>query len=97
MIRKNGICESTACAGGAGAGRVLGRQAAFDPTSGKYIGYQWFDNTPYSATGPEQFGNCSAQGPVRGPGFADVDLSIQKNFPVTERVRIQWARCSQEN
>jgi hypothetical protein len=75
---------------GAGAGRVFGRRNAFDPTSGKYTGYQWFDNSPYSATGPEQFGNCPAQGPVRGPGFAGVDLSVQKNFPVTERVRVQF-------
>jgi len=75
---------------GAGAGRVFGRRNAFAPTSGKYIGYQWFDNTPYTATGPEQFGNCPAQGPVRGPGFANVDLSVQKNFPVTERVRVQF-------
>jgi len=75
---------------GAGAGKVFGRQAAFDPSSGKYIGYQWFDNSPYTATGPEQFGSCPAQGPVRGPGFADVDLSVQKNFPVTERLRIQF-------
>ena len=75
---------------GAGAGSTLGRQAAFDPVSGKYTGYQWFDNSPYTATGAEQFGNCPAQGPVRGPGFGDVDLSVQKNFPVTEKVRIQF-------
>ncbi len=75
---------------GPGAGKVFGRQAAFDSTSGKYIGYQWFDNTPYTATGFEQFGNCPAQGPVRGPGFGVVDLSVQKNFPVTERVRLQF-------
>jgi hypothetical protein len=75
---------------GAGAGKVFGRQAGFDSKSGKYVGYQWFDNTPYTATGPEQFGSCPAQGPVRGPGFGDVDLSVQKNFPVTERVRVQF-------
>ena len=75
---------------GAGAGKAQGRIAQFDPVSGKYTGYQWFDNSPYTATGPEQFGNCPAQGPVRGPGFGDVDLSVQKNFPFTERVRIQF-------
>jgi hypothetical protein len=75
---------------GPGAGHVFGRKAAFDPASGKYSGYQWFDNSPYTATGPEQFGSCPAQGPVRGPGFGDVDLSIQKNFPITERTRIQF-------
>jgi len=75
---------------GAGAGKVFGRQAAFDPSSGKYIGYQWFDPSPYTATGPEQFGNCPAQGPVRGPGLGNVDLSLQKYFPITERVRLQF-------
>ena len=75
---------------GAGAGKVFGRQAAFDSSSGKYIGYQWFDSSPYTASGPEQFGNCPAQGPVRGPGFGDVDLSLQKNFAVTESVRVQF-------
>jgi hypothetical protein len=68
---------------------VFGRQDAIDP-SGKYVGYQWFDPTPYTATGPEQFGNCPAQGPVRGPGYGDVDLSIQKNFHISERVRLQF-------
>ena len=75
---------------GAGAGKVFGRQAAFDPGSGKYVGYQWFDPTPYTATGPEQFGNCPAQGPVRGPGYGDVDLSLQKNFQINERIHLQF-------
>ncbi len=25
-----------------------------------------------------------------GPGYADVDLSLQKNFPITESVRLQF-------
>jgi len=75
---------------GAGAGRVFGRRNAYD-SNGKYIGYQWFDPTPYSLpTNAEGFGSCPAQGPVRGPGFADVDLSLQKNFPITETVRLQF-------
>jgi hypothetical protein len=75
---------------GPGAGHVFGRKAAFDPANGKYSGYQWLDNSGFTGTGPEQFGNCPAQGPVRGPGFGDVDLSIQKNFPITETTRIQF-------
>jgi hypothetical protein len=70
-------------------GKVFGRQDAIDPT-GKYVGYQWFDPSPYSATGIEQFGNCPAQGPPRGPGYGDVDLSIQKNFHINERVHLQF-------
>jgi hypothetical protein len=75
---------------GPGAGHVFGRKAAFDSTNGKYSGYQWFDNSGFTATGPEQFGSCPAQGPVRGPGFGDVDLSLQKNFPITETTKIQF-------
>ncbi|MGH9504705.1 MAG: carboxypeptidase regulatory-like domain-containing protein [Terriglobales bacterium] len=76
---------------GPGAGKTLGRQAAFDPGTGQYIGYEWYDPSPYSLpTNAEGFGNCPAQGPVRGPGYADVDLSIQKDFRITESVRVQF-------
>jgi Carboxypeptidase regulatory-like domain len=76
---------------GSGAGRVFGRRNAFDASTGAYLGYQWFDPTPYSLpTNAEGFGNCPAQGPVRGPGYADVDLSVQKNFTITENVRLQF-------
>jgi hypothetical protein len=76
---------------GPGAGRVFGRRNAFDLKSGAYIGYQWFDPTPYSLpTNAEGFGNCPAQGPVRGPGYADVDLSLQKNFALSETMRLQF-------
>jgi len=76
---------------GAGAGKTLGRHAAFDPGTGKYIGYEWYDPSPYSLpTNAEGFGNCPAQGPVRGPGYADVDLSVQKDFRITESVRLQF-------
>ena len=59
-------------------------------SGGKFIGYQWFDASPYSAPAVGTFGNCPAQGPVRGPGYADVDLSLQKNFTFTERVKLQF-------
>jgi hypothetical protein len=74
---------------GSGAGKTFGRQKYFDPSSGEFAGYRWFDPTPY--TDPANvFGTCPAQGPVVGPGYADVDLSLQKNFPITERVRLQF-------
>ncbi len=73
---------------GSGAGKTFGRQTAL--SGGKYIGYQWFDPTPYTAPAVGTFGNCPAQGPVRGPGYGDVDLSLQKDFTFTETVKLQF-------
>jgi Carboxypeptidase regulatory-like domain len=74
---------------GPGAGRVFGRKPAF--SGNQFIGYQWFDPSPYSLpTSAEGFGSCPAQGPVRGPGYADTDLSLQKNFQMTERMKLQF-------
>jgi Carboxypeptidase regulatory-like domain len=74
---------------GAGAGRTFGRKSVLD-ANGKYLGYQWFDASPYSAPAVGTFGNCPAQGPVRGPGYGDLDLSLQKNFLFTEAIRLQF-------
>jgi carboxypeptidase family protein len=74
---------------GSGAGKTFGRQKYFDPSSGAFSGYRWFDPTPY--TDPANvFGTCPAQGPVVGPGYVDADLSLQKNFQLTERARLQF-------
>ncbi len=72
---------------GPGAGRTFGRKPAFSGST--FIGYQWFDPTPY--TDPANvFGTCPAQGPVVGPGYADLDLSLQKSFQITERVKLRF-------
>jgi hypothetical protein len=53
-------------------------------------GIQWFGQGSFSQPAAGTFGNCAAQGPVIGPGYTDVDISMQKNFPITETMRVQF-------
>ena len=57
-----------------------------------FNGYQWFvDNGNFANPAPGTFGNCAPQlGGLRGPGYGDVDLSLQKNFQMTERYKLQF-------
>jgi Carboxypeptidase regulatory-like domain len=69
-----------------GTNKVFGRQNATAAQSG---GIAWFDPNNYSnAAG---FGTCAPQlGGLRGPGYYNWDLSLQKNFTITERFRLQF-------
>jgi hypothetical protein len=73
-----------------GPATTFGRKPAFDPSTGAFTGYQWFDPSSFSAPGVGQFGTCPAQGPIRGPGYFDVDLSLQKDFAITESKHLQF-------
>jgi len=42
----------------------------------------------FAAPAPGTVGNL-ARNKFYGPGYADVDFSVFKNFPITERVKIQ--------
>jgi hypothetical protein len=55
-------------------------------------GIQWFtNNNNFSDTVVGTFGSCPAQlGWLRGPGYSDLDLSLQKNFQLTERYKLQF-------
>jgi hypothetical protein len=55
-------------------------------------GFQWFTNNG-NFTNPTvgTFGNCAPQlGGLRGPHYTDVDLSLHKDFVLTERFRLQF-------
>jgi len=57
-----------------------------------FNGIQWFTNNGnFSVPAVGTFGTCPAQlGWLRGPGYADLDLSLQKNFQLTERYKLQF-------
>jgi hypothetical protein len=62
------------------------------PIAGGVGGYQWFTNNN-NFTNPDlvTFGNCAPQlGGLRGPRYTDVDLSLHKDFLLTERFRLQF-------
>jgi hypothetical protein len=60
------------------------------PKTVSSLGIQWFGQSSFANAASGTFGNCAAQGPVIGPGYSDVDLSLQKNFPITESMRVQF-------
>ena len=57
------------------------------------VGVQWFSNPNdqfFSDAALGTFGNCSPQlDGLRSPHYTDIDLSLHKDFPLTERFRLQ--------
>jgi hypothetical protein len=62
-------------------------QQKVNVAGGGYI--QWFDPSTFAMPEPFTFGTCS-NGVIRGPGYADVDMSIHKSFPITEGTRLEF-------
>jgi len=56
------------------------------------IGVQWFTNTgQFTNPAVGTFGNCSPQlDGLRSPHYTDVDMSVHKDFPISERFRLQF-------
>ena len=50
---------------------------------------QWFDPSTFSPAAANSFGTCS-QGNIRGPRYTDLDLSLHKDFPVSENKRFEF-------
>ena len=68
-----------------------------DPNVGPHAAGQWVSRSVFQrldpATQAGQFGN-EGRNAVRGPGISNLDLSVLKDFAVTERARLQFrAEC----
>lgn len=69
-----------------GKNTVFGRR---DATVAQGGGFLWFDPSNY--TNAAYFGTCAPQlDGLRGPGYYNWDASLQKNFQMTERFRLQF-------
>jgi hypothetical protein len=51
--------------------------------------HEWFDPTAFSAPAPLTFGN-SPVGAIWGPGSISWDLATFRNFPIREKLRLQF-------
>ena len=70
-----------------GTNTVFGRRPASAGVGG---GFLWFDPSNYSDP-TTTFGTCAPQiGGLRGPGYYNWDISLQKNIQLTERFKLQF-------
>ncbi len=64
-----------------------------DPNNGPHTPNQWVSRSAFQeltpTANPGAFGN-EGRNAVRGPGFASADISLFKNFPVTEAAHVQF-------
>jgi hypothetical protein len=64
-----------------------------NPNRGPHTVNQWVGAAPFQRLDPQsqagQFGN-EGRNAVRGPAYADVDLSAMKNFVLTEKLHLQF-------
>jgi Carboxypeptidase regulatory-like domain len=70
-----------------GKNTVFGRH---DATLAQGGGFLWFDPSNYSAD-TSGFGTCAPQlSGLRGPGYYNWDISLQKNLQLSERFKLQF-------
>lgn len=60
-----------------------------DPNSGPRTAVEWFNTTAFSLPGAFSFGNAPRNNVV-GPGFVDLDVSLQKQWQLREAMDLQF-------
>lgn len=83
----NGPNNSQTNSRGARASVVQGRSGG-NTLSQVGLGSRWFDTTVYRDALAGEFGDVGI-GTERGPGLKTYDISIQKEFPIKERLRLE--------
>jgi carboxypeptidase family protein len=71
-----------------GSPRILNQRVNANATPGAPGYIQWIDPSNISTAAANTFGTCSV-GDVRGPKYANLDLSLHKDFLVTEAMRLE--------
>jgi hypothetical protein len=69
--------------------KVLNQKVNANATPGAAAYIQWIDPSNVSPAALNTFGTCSV-GNVRGPAYANLDLSLHKDFLVTESKRLEF-------
>lgn len=67
-----------------------GRNATLEGMISERLG-RYFDTSAFTMNAPFTFGNAPRMMPnLRGPGSSNFDLSVFKNTPINERIRLQF-------
>lgn len=69
--------------------KVLNRYVPANPATNTPAYIQYFDPTNVSVPAPNTFGTCGI-GNIRGPGYANVDFTFHKAFPITEGKKLEF-------
>jgi hypothetical protein len=77
---------------GTGEGTQRAELTGVDANAGykkEKAGANWLNPAAFTTPAPGTFGNSSRNG-FSGPGYSDVDFSVFKNTPITERIQTQF-------
>jgi len=72
-----------------GSGPAQRPNVAGNPNNGPHTPEQWFNTSVFSLPALYSFGNAPRNA-VIGPGLQELDVALEKDIPLKERVRVQF-------